>query len=243
VGEEKVGSLKTLAIKLETLYTAWSAGALSLSYLVATLQSSRNYLAEAELGLVEPPWRATWDRNLKTYTFSNSLTGENQTPAEAVTPTPASVSPASTPPPPLPTSDQPERPPPPSAPAPTPAAQPSLGYGDMEIEEEESGMIPEDEEMANFYSTLEQEEPAGPVIPPPSPPLQPWAERDPARSSPALAPCTAFASPSSSGPGSPVAPIENKPSKKRKKVKVSNNIALKKKGVGDMLAKWQKINS
>ena len=26
-------------------------------------------------------------------------------------------------------------------------------------------------------------------------------------------------------------------------VKVSNNIALKKKGVGDMLAKWQKINS
>jgi len=64
VAEEKVSTLKTLAIKLETLYTAWSAGALSLSYLSATLASSKLLLAEAELGLVEAPWKPIWDRSV-----------------------------------------------------------------------------------------------------------------------------------------------------------------------------------
>jgi len=64
VAEEKVSTLKTLAIKLETLYTAWSAGALSLSYLSATLASSKKLLAEAELGLVEAPWKPNWDRSV-----------------------------------------------------------------------------------------------------------------------------------------------------------------------------------
>merc|ERR1719237_1597129 len=65
VAEEKVSTLKTLAIKLETLYTAWSAGALSLSYLSATLASSKLLLAEAELSLVEAPWKPTWDRSVR----------------------------------------------------------------------------------------------------------------------------------------------------------------------------------
>ena len=77
-----MSTLKTLAIKLEvniltllvsilatspppqTLYTAWSAGALSLSYLSATLASSKKLLAEAELGLVEAPWKPIWDRSV-----------------------------------------------------------------------------------------------------------------------------------------------------------------------------------
>merc|ERR1712107_342441 len=86
VAEEKVSTLKTLAIKLETLYTAWSAGALSLSYLSATLASSRKLLAEAELGLVEAPWKPIWDRTLKTYTFSNSLTGQRHIEERATPP-------------------------------------------------------------------------------------------------------------------------------------------------------------
>jgi hypothetical protein len=65
VAEEKVSTLKTLAIKLETLYTAWSAGALSLSYLSATLASSKLLVAEAELSLVEAPWKPTWDRSVR----------------------------------------------------------------------------------------------------------------------------------------------------------------------------------
>ena len=48
----------------QTLYTAWSAGALSLSYLSATLASSKKLLAEAELGLVEAPWKPIWDRSV-----------------------------------------------------------------------------------------------------------------------------------------------------------------------------------
>jgi len=62
VGEEKVSSLKTLAIKLETLYSAWSAGALSLPYLNIVLQSAKKKIEEAEKNLDTPQWKAFWDR-------------------------------------------------------------------------------------------------------------------------------------------------------------------------------------
>jgi len=62
VGEEKVSSLKTLAIKLETLYSAWSAGALSLPYLNIVLQNAKKKIEEAEINLDTPPWKAFWDR-------------------------------------------------------------------------------------------------------------------------------------------------------------------------------------
>jgi len=62
VGEEKVSSLKTLAIKLETLYSAWSAGALSLPYLNIVLQTAKKKIEEAENSLDTPPWKAIWDR-------------------------------------------------------------------------------------------------------------------------------------------------------------------------------------
>ena len=47
---------------IQTLYTAWRSGALSLSYLCRHLATCRSLLGQAELGLVEPPWRADWDR-------------------------------------------------------------------------------------------------------------------------------------------------------------------------------------
>jgi len=62
VGEEKVSSLKTLAIKLETLYSAWSAGALSLPYLNIVLQNAKKKIEEAEKDLETAPWKALWDR-------------------------------------------------------------------------------------------------------------------------------------------------------------------------------------
>ena len=78
VGDEKVTALKTLAIKLEvspvsstapstppqTLYTAWSAGALELSYLSSTLASCRPLVAHAEAALATPPWRLVWSRSV-----------------------------------------------------------------------------------------------------------------------------------------------------------------------------------
>jgi len=62
VGEEKVSSLKTLAIKLETLYSAWAAGALSLPYLNIVLQNAKKKIEEAENSLETAPWKALWDR-------------------------------------------------------------------------------------------------------------------------------------------------------------------------------------
>jgi len=103
----------------------------------------------------------------------------------------------------------------------------------MEIEEEEQGGSMT-EEMASFYSSLEPLEEA----PPP-------AEVE-GSCSPALAPVhSSTPAPSTDSPhtSAPSSPAQEVKAKKRKKVKVSNNIALKKKGVGDMLAKWQKINS
>jgi len=62
VGEEKTSPLKTLAIKLETLYSAWAAGALSLPYYNVMLGLARRRLGEAEAGLARPPWVAHWHR-------------------------------------------------------------------------------------------------------------------------------------------------------------------------------------
>jgi len=71
VGQEKVSALKTVAIKLETLYSAWSSGALSLSYLQTFLQSAMKKLSEAESRLASPAMAAVWDR-LVPFTFSSS---------------------------------------------------------------------------------------------------------------------------------------------------------------------------
>jgi len=194
------------------------------------------------------------ERTLKTYTFSNSLTGQHHIEERAT-------------PPPLPPPEEEERPPlPPATPGPSPAQVPApptdpkdsmtesaslapttpqlvAGYGDMEIEEDQEE--PADamtDEMANFYSSLEPEENQTEIPEAQEYPQAPvWAGKEELRPSPASDPSTATMSPSSSTPSSPL-PQETK-AKKRKKVKVSNNIALKKKGVGDMLAKWQKINS
>jgi len=123
------------------------------------------------------------------------------------------------------------------------------GYGDMEIEEEQEEPPADSmtDEMASFYSSLEPEEEeqveaATTETPDYASAQAPtWAGKEALRPSPASDPSTTTMSPTSSTPSSPV-PVEPK-SKKRKKVKVSNNIALKKKGVGEMLQKWSKINS
>ena len=62
VGQEKVSSVKNIAIKLEALYSAWTAGALTLSYLQTFLSNARSKIIEAEGSLASPPWRAVWDR-------------------------------------------------------------------------------------------------------------------------------------------------------------------------------------
>jgi len=62
VGSEKISALKTVAIKLEVLYSAWMNGALSLSYLQTFLLGAIKKLEDAESSLVKPPWTAQWDR-------------------------------------------------------------------------------------------------------------------------------------------------------------------------------------
>ena len=47
---------------LQALYSAWSAGALTLSYLKVFLQNARKKVEEAEKSLANFPWRAVWDR-------------------------------------------------------------------------------------------------------------------------------------------------------------------------------------
>lgn len=124
------------------------------------------------------------------------------------------------PPLPPPTEDQPPLP---------PGADHQLQ--DMEIDEEPVNLptVNITDEISNFYSELE----VGPISSPSSSPHLLETEVPP------LLPVVETQGSGSSAPNSP-APPEAK--KRKKKVKVSNNISLKKKGVGDMLAKWQKIN-
>ena len=51
-----------LVFPIQTLYSAWSAGALSLPYLNIVLQSAKIKIEEAENTLHMPPWKAIWDR-------------------------------------------------------------------------------------------------------------------------------------------------------------------------------------
>lgn len=62
VGQEKISSLKMLAVKIETLYGAWTAGALTPQYLTAVLTTVASSLTQAETSLNRPPWTAIWDR-------------------------------------------------------------------------------------------------------------------------------------------------------------------------------------
>jgi len=62
VGDEKVSSLKILAIKLEALYSAYSVGALSSSYLSLMLAQAERRVKEAEKQLRVAPWKPVWDR-------------------------------------------------------------------------------------------------------------------------------------------------------------------------------------
>merc|ERR1719357_27576 len=213
VGGEKVSPLKTLAIKLETLYSAWSAGALSLPYMSIVLQNAKSKIRDAEEKLSNSSWKAEWDREKRTYVFRNEMNGEepNQSEESSEEEVPPLPPPESNILPPLPPPDQ-------SAPAP-PSADHQLQ--DMDIDDEPTLNITD--EISNFYSEINETEVT------PSPTGNEALEED----------SVSNASGPSSGPCSPT-PTE---SKKRKKVKVSNNIALKKKGVVGMLAKWQKINN
>merc|ERR550525_1204271 len=93
VGQEKISNLKMMAVKIETLYGAWSAGALTPQYLLAVLTAASNVLALAERErLSEPPWIATWDRTTRSYQFQHETTGEMR----------LAPAPSAQPPPPLP---------------------------------------------------------------------------------------------------------------------------------------------
>ena len=121
-------------------------------------------------------------------------------------------------------------------PAPPPSADHQLQ--DMDIDDEPTVNITD--EISNFYLQMQETDPTFPVDETEKP-------EDDVLSQPSAP---------NSAPSSPAPPEI----KKRKKVscqtlidkiiimwmcqvKVSNNISLKKKGVGDMLAKWQKINN
>jgi len=125
-------------------------------------------------------------------------------------------------PPPLPSESRVLPPlPPPDAPLPAPPPSADHQLQDMEIDDEPTVNITD--EISNFYLEMQESDPAVPLE-------IPDKLEDDVRSN---------SSAPSSAPGSPAPPEI----KKRKRVKVSNNISLKKKGVGDMLAKWQKINN
>lgn len=157
-------------------------------------------------------------RDKRIYTFKNELTGKEKNEKED------SVTPPSSPPP-LPSESQTQvLPPLPPPDAPPPALPPSSTdhqLQDMEIDDEPTVNITD--ELSNFYSEMQSD----------FPPEKHAEEVKPAEE------VNSSSSAPNSAPGSPAPPEI----KKRKRVKVSNNIALKKKGVGDMLAKWQKINN
>jgi len=262
VGQEKISSLKMLAVKIETLYGAWRAGALSPQYLTAVLTTVASSLTQAEASLNRPPWTALWDRNARRYNYRHILTGqvresspdpnsdEEEVDSEEEEATPPPLPPpseeeaSSTPPPPPPQSTTP---PPPARQSTTPTADHQLQ--DMDIDEDENNQITE--EMASFYSDLAtlppaEDPPAPPAVTPP-PPIAACAGPVPA---PAIIDHLPQLFQDDAGSGSsrscsPV-PIEKMASTKKKKLKkpkVSSSLALKKKGVGGMLEKWQNLQS
>jgi len=63
VGEQKISSLKLLAVKIETLYSAWTAGALNPKYLKIFLENAHKRIKLVEsMELVSGSWTYRWDR-------------------------------------------------------------------------------------------------------------------------------------------------------------------------------------
>jgi len=220
VEEERVSPLKTLAIKLETLYSAWCSGALSLSYLNIVLSKAKKNIEEAERKLDKPPWKAVWDRDQKTYKLVHETNGEEYKEMEGEKKGATHYSP-----PPLPLESDVV---PPLPPQETPQVEqaPTANHQlqDMEIDEEPPADLTD--ELSNFYSEIGN-------------PDLPICTADDIKTIDEFKVNSPGSSASNSAPNSPVPPD----TKKRRKVKVSNNIALKKKGVVGMLAKWQNITN
>jgi len=70
VGEEKISSLKLLAVKIETLYSAMSAGALSSAYLKIFLENAHRRIKLTEaVDLARDGWSVRWDRYVPLFNF------------------------------------------------------------------------------------------------------------------------------------------------------------------------------
>jgi len=138
-------------------------------------------------------------------------------------------------PPPPPPPEEEDIPRPPTSPAPVPPAHPLNGADhqlqDMDIEEDPNNVDDEGgtgnitDQLSRFYSEIGDVPDDDSVGVDSVPEDVSTASQGSAPNSPR-----------------PVSPINNLP-KKKKKVKVSNNLSLKRKGVGDMLAKWQNIKN
>merc|ERR1719430_338697 len=144
-------------------------------------------------------------RDKRTYTFRNETNGKEKNTRNA------SLTPPPNTPPPLPAESQVLPPlPPPEAPLPAPPPSADHQLQDMDIDDEPTVNITD--EISNFYLQMQETDPTFPVEDNEKP-------EDDVLSQPSAP---------NSAPSSPAPPEI----KKRKKVKVSNNISLKKKGVG-----------
>ncbi|XP_069696596.1 uncharacterized protein DDB_G0284459-like [Periplaneta americana] len=77
-GKDPVSPVQIMAIQIETLVSAWHAGALSQPYLSNWLSDTGEELARLEQAAAPDGWTCEWDRTHKRYFYRNTVSGETQ---------------------------------------------------------------------------------------------------------------------------------------------------------------------
>ncbi|XP_034252726.1 formin-binding protein 4-like [Thrips palmi] len=77
-GKEPVSPVQAMAIQIETLVSAWNAGALTNAFLQRWLQSTGAELVQLERAAAPQGWAVQWDREYKRYFYCNLATKDTQ---------------------------------------------------------------------------------------------------------------------------------------------------------------------
>ncbi|XP_018565124.1 formin-binding protein 4 [Anoplophora glabripennis] len=260
-GRPLVSPVQIMSIQAETLFTAMKENGLKPSYLQRWLNNTHADLNKLEKDAAPEGWLLQWDRSHKRYYYQNQTTGESQWeyPQPDISRCDEAMDISTTPPPAEPTIHL-SPPLPPIIRSPTPPPPPIISRKDEEDVKTKVPDVPLPPEPVAPAKFLNDGEPLPPGVDLPEIiAYNKPKEKEAKTADPLFSALDSFYSdiasmenPNSSSPPPPPPPAEDskalsdpsvEPPKKKKKtkVKLAPGLAMKKKGVSQLVEKWKNV--
>ncbi|XP_060525374.1 formin-binding protein 4-like [Cylas formicarius] len=261
---EAVSPVQTMLIQAETLFLAMKGDGLKVSYLHRWLHETCSELLHLEKEAAPDGWLLQWDRSHKRYYYQNQNTGESQWeyPQPDITRCDDAMDICTTPPPPPEQAPVPVTPPlPPTIRSPTPPPPPVISLSDVNVRANATDgqnitfdvpLPPSPKRSVHFDG-----EPLPPGVELPEPnssyknlPVQENADDLTSALDSFYSEIAAATTPTETPPVGPTCDdatpqaelnLGEPVKKKKKKVKLAQGLAMKKKGVSQLVEKWKNV--